>query len=230
MMRPLFFGWFTGAMTFTRIKICGITRPDDALAATDLGADAIGLVFYGRSARAVSFDIAAAIASVIPPFVSIVALFVDEQAETIRRIVERLPIDLIQFHGDESPEFCGQFGRPWVKAVRVQPGLDLTAECARYSGARALLLDSWQEGAHGGTGTSFDWQLAALDLPLPVVLAGGLHAGNVGAAISALQPAAVDVSSGVESGPGIKDANRMEQFIAAVRTADRDVNGVVNVN
>lgn len=217
-------------MATTRIKICGITRPDDARAATDNGADAIGLVFYGKSPRAVSIDRATAIAAVIPPFVSIVALFVDESASAIQATLDSLPIDLIQFHGDESAEFCKQFGRPWLKAVRVRPGLDLAAECARYQGARGVLLDSWQEGVQGGTGKTFDWQLAAVNLPLPVVLAGGLHAGNVGAAISAVQPAAVDVSGGVESSPGIKDLQRIQQFIAAVRTADGQLDGVVNVN
>lgn len=217
-------------MATTRIKICGITRPDDARAATDHGADAIGLVFYGKSPRAVNIDRATAIAAVIPPFVSIVALFVDEAASTIRATLDSLPIDLIQFHGDESAEFCKQFGRPWLKAVRVRPGLDLAAECARYHGARGVLLDSWQEGVQGGTGKTFSWQLAEVKLPLPVVLAGGLHAGNVGAAISAVQPAAVDVSGGVESSPGIKDSQRVQQFIAAVRTADRQLDGVVNVN
>lgn len=215
-------------MAYTRIKICGITRADDARAATDCGADAIGLVFYGKSPRAVTFDKAAAVAAVIPPFVSIVALFVDEQPDTIRQALETLPIDLIQFHGDESPHFCRQFGRPWIKALRVREGVDLATECARYRGARAVLLDSWQEGVPGGTGTSFDWKLAAGALPLPVVLAGGLHAGNVGAAMRTLQPVAVDISGGVESSPGVKDVRRMQQFVAAVRAADRQKDGVVH--
>lgn len=217
-------------MAPTRIKICGITRPADARAATDSGADAIGLVFYDKSPRAVTVENAAAIACVVPPFVNVVALFVDESANTIQHALDTLPIDLIQFHGDESPEFCRQFGRPWVKALRVRSGLDLAAECLRYRGARGVLLDSWQDGVPGGTGKTFDWQLAASKLPLPVVLAGGLHAGNVGDAIRALQPAAVDVSGGVEISPGIKDARRIEQFIAAVKTADRQRDELANVN
>jgi phosphoribosylanthranilate isomerase len=217
-------------MATTRIKICGITRPEDAQAAADNGADAIGLVFYDKSTRAVNIDSAMAIAAVIPPFVSIVALFVDEEKSGVQEVLDSLPIDLIQFHGDESAAFCQQFGRPWLKAVRVRPGLDLTVECARYHGARGVLLDNWQEGVQGGTGKTFDWDLAAVKLPLPVVLAGGLHAGNVGMAISAVQPAAVDVSGGVESSPGIKDVQRIQQFIAAVRTADGQMDGVANVS
>lgn len=208
-------------MASTRIKICGITRPDDALAATDSGADAIGLVFYERSPRGVSVEQATAITAVTPPFVSIVALFVDAQASTIQGILDALPIDLIQFHGDESAEFCRQFGRPWIKALRVRPGLDLRAASERYGDARAVLLDSWQEGVPGGTGKSFDWRLATNALSRPVVLAGGLHAGNVGEAIDALRPAAVDVSGGVESALGRKDARRIQDFVTAVRIADR---------
>lgn len=217
-------------MASTRIKICGITRPDDARAAVEHGADAIGLVFYGKSPRFVSLDVAADIAAVVPPFVSIVALFVDEPANDIQRTLERVPIDLIQFHGDESAQFCQQFNRPWIKALRVRPGLDLVGECARYRSARGVLLDSWQEGVPGGTGKSFDWPLAAGPLPLPIVLAGGLHAGNVAVAINTLHPAAVDVSGGVESSPGIKDVQRIQQFITAVRIADRMSGGVGNDN
>lgn len=217
-------------MASTRIKICGITRPEDALAAIDNGADAIGLVFHGKSPRFVSNQKAAAIAAVVPPFVSIVALFVDESPSVIQRTLDALPVDLIQFHGAEPEEFCRQFGRPWIKAVRVLPDMDLTAECERYSNARGVLLETWKEGVPGGTGMTWDWQLATVKLPLPVILAGGLHAGNVDAAIKALQPAAVDVSSGVESSPGIKDVKRIQQFTAAVRAADRQMYGVVNGN
>lgn len=204
-------------MATTRIKICGITREEDALAVVDSGADAIGLVFYSASPRAVTVDRAAALAAVIPPFVSVVALFVDEPAESIERILHSVPIDLIQFHGDESAEFCRQFNRPWIKALRVRPSVDIAQECRNYQGARGVLLDSWQPGVPGGTGTSFDWQLPPAHLPLPIVLAGGLHEHNVGDAIRTLRPAAVDVSGGVESSPGIKDAGRIQRFIAAVR-------------
>ena len=207
-------------MPHTRIKICGITSIADAGAAVDAGADAIGMVFYPGSPRAVTLAQAAQIARAVPPFVTLVALFVDEPAENIRRIVETLPINLIQFHGEETGEFCGQFQRPWIKALRVQPGIDLVAHCAQYGAARAILLDSWQQGVPGGTGRTFDWDLARARLPLPLVLAGGLDAGNVGAAISLLRPAAVDVSGGVEASPGRKDAGKIKRFIAAVRAAD----------
>ncbi|MEZ5572372.1 MAG: phosphoribosylanthranilate isomerase [Halioglobus sp.] len=216
-------------MASTRIKICGITRQADACAAADSGADAIGLVFYSRSPRAVSIEQALDIVAVVPPFVSVVALFVDEPAASIERTLSVVPIDVLQFHGDEPPAFCQQFGRPWIKALRVKPELDITSNCAAYHRARAVLLDTWQEDLPGGTGKSFDWNLTPGSLPLPFVLAGGLHEGNVGDAIRMLRPAAVDVSGGVESAPGIKDAQKIQQFIAAVRAADDQVYGVVNV-
>ena len=220
MMRPYFLQAL-GKMASTRIKICGMTRPEDARTATDCGADAIGMIFYAGSARAVTVEQAVEVAAVVPPFVTIVALFVNEPAASIERILGSVPIDLIQFHGDESPEFCQQFGRPWIKALRVKPGLDIVAECEKFSAARAVLLDSWKEGEPGGTGTSFDWQSATDELPLSLVLAGGLHEGNVGDAIGVLHPAAVDVCSGVELSPGIKDALKIQRFIEAVRRADQ---------
>lgn len=227
----LFFVQITNHVAYTRIKICGITRVEDAQAAVGAGADAIGLVFYARSPRAVTAEQAAAIVAVVPPFVTVVALFVDEPAQNIARILESVPIDLLQFHGDETPEFCQQFNRPWLKAVRVKPGTDLAAHCEPFSSARALLLDSWVEGVPGGTGKTFDWRLASKKLPLPVVLAGGLDEHNVGDAIASLKPAAVDVSGGVEQSPGIKDAASIVRFIAAVRAADTrldttELNGV----
>jgi len=215
-------------VTHTRIKICGITRPEDAQAAVAGGADAIGLVFYAGSPRAVSIDQARRIAAVVPPFVSVVALFVDELADDIMRILESVPIDLIQFHGDESAAFCQQFGRPWVKALRVRPDTDLAAACHTYRAARGVLLDSWQEGVPGGTGKTFDWQLATRELPLPLILAGGLNADNVGAAIGLVQPAAVDVSGGVEQSQGIKHPGKIRQFISAVRAADQQLDGLAN--
>lgn len=186
------------------------------------GADAIGLVFYAGSPRAVGLEQAAEIAAAVPPFVTVVALFVDEPVELVERTLQRVPVDLIQFHGEETPAFCRQFARPWVKALRVRPGLDIRSACEQYGGARGVLLDSWQQGVPGGTGRTFDWALAPHDLPLPVVLAGGLNAGNVGAAIARLRPAAVDVSGGVESAPGIKDRTKIARFVAAVRAVDRD--------
>jgi len=215
-------------MATTRIKICGITTKEDARAAVSCGADAIGLVFYANSPRSVSIDQAAQISAIVPPFVSVVGLFVDEPAASVERILSSVGIDLIQFHGDETPQFCQQFGRPWIKALRVRPGLDLSGACHQYGGARGVLLDSWQDGIPGGTGKTFDWQLALGELSLPVVLAGGLHDGNVGNAIATLHPAAVDVSGGVERSPGIKDVYKIRQFIAAVRAADHQLDGVEN--
>lgn len=186
------------------------------------GADAIGLVFYAGSPRAVGLEQAAEITAAVPPFVTVVALFVDEPVELVERTLQHVPVDLIQFHGEETPAFCRQFARPWVKALRVRPGLDIRSACEQYGGARGVLLDSWQQGVPGGTGRTFDWALAPHHLPLPVVLAGGLNAGNVGAAIARLRPAAVDVSGGVESAPGIKDRTKIARFVAAVRAVDRD--------
>jgi phosphoribosylanthranilate isomerase len=208
-------------LAYTRIKICGITRPEDAQTAAASGADAIGLVFYAPSPRAVDIGQAAEITAALPPFVTVVALFVDEPAAVIERTLEVVPVDVIQFHGDESPEFCSRFRRPWLKALRVRPDLDIAAACAAYRGARGVLLDSWQDNLPGGTGKTFDWALAPRDLPRPVVLAGGLNDRNVAAAISRVRPAAVDVSGGVESSPGIKDPARIERFVAAVRAADQ---------
>lgn len=212
-------------MIHTRIKICGITSPGDAQAVVASGADAIGLVFYTGSPRAVTVEQAQGIVAVVPPFVSVVALFVDEAADAITRILDTVQVDLIQFHGDESAEFCRQFGRPWVKALRVRPRLNLEAACRNYHGARGVLLDSWQEGVPGGTGRVFDWQLAATELSLPVVLAGGLRAENVGSAIARVRPAAVDVSGGVEHSPGIKNSEEIRRFVAAVRAADQQLDG-----
>lgn len=207
-------------MTHTRIKICGITRVEDAGAAIASGADAIGLVFYTSSPRNVSVEQAAEIVASVPPFVTVVALFVNELPENILRILNAVAIDQIQFHGDESAAFCEQFQRPWVKALRVRPELDIRLACGDFAAARGILLDSWQDGVPGGTGKTFDWQLAPRDLPLPVVLAGGLDPGNVGDAVAQLRPAAVDISGGVESSPGLKDAEKIRQFTAAVRAAD----------
>ncbi|MFT4518579.1 MAG: phosphoribosylanthranilate isomerase [Halioglobus sp.] len=210
-------------MVTTRIKICGITTPDDARTAVGCGADAIGLVFYSKSTRAVSLDQAKSIAAAVPPFVTVVALFVNETADNIAKVLAAVPIDLIQFHGDESGEFCRQFLRPWIKALRVQPDTNIEEECRQYEGARGVLLDSWQEGVPGGTGKRFDWSLADVALALPVVLAGGLDAANVGGAVAQLRPVGVDVSGGVESAPGVKDATKIAQFISAVRSADQEV-------
>lgn len=222
---PYFQAQFNEQVTYTRIKICGITSAEDARVAVDCGADAIGLVFYPPSPRAVTASQAAEIVAAVPPFVTVVALFVDEPAKSIRRILDSVPADLLQFHGEEPATFCEQFQRPWMKALRVQADMDLVARCRQYHAARAVLLDSWQEGVPGGTGRPFDWDLARGALPLPVVLAGGLDAGNVGEAVARLRPAAVDVSGGVEESPGHKDGRKIKRFVAAVRAADALVNG-----
>ena len=206
-------------MLSTRVKICGITREADARAAAAAGADAIGLVFYPDSPRAVNLEQAKEIAENVPPFLTVVALFVDEPADVVMRTLNRVPVDVIQFHGDETPEFCAQFRRPWIKALRMKPGIDVAGEFGRFAGARGMLLDAWQEGKPGGTGQVFDWSLAAQDnYSMPLVLAGGLHPDNVAEAVMSVRPAAVDVSGGVESAPGIKDEAQMRRFVSAVRS------------
>lgn len=215
-------------MTRTRIKICGITRPEDARTAIDGGADALGLVFYSKSPRSVSLEQAREIAEVVPPFVSLVTLFVNETADAIFHVLQELPVSLLQFHGEETTEFCSQFQRPWIKALRVRPTMDVVAECDRFAGSSGVLLDAFQEGTPGGTGKTFDWSLAQVTLPRPWVLAGGLNALNVGEAIARLRPAAVDVSGGVEASPGIKCPEKINEFVAAVRAADLELDGSNN--
>lgn len=206
-------------MTAVRSKICGITRVEDALAAVAAGADAIGLVFYAPSLRAVGLERAREILRALPPFVTTVGLFVDATRGEVEALLEALPLDLLQFHGDETPADCEGFGRPYMKALRVRPGLDLHAQAQRYAGAQALLLDTFVPGVPGGTGESFDWDLVPHDLAKPVVLAGGLTPENVGEAIRRVRPFAVDVSGGVEQARGVKDAAMIEAFIRAVRHA-----------
>ena len=201
----------------TRIKICGITRVEDMLAAAHSGADALGLVFYDRSPRYVSSKQAAQLAAAIPPFVTLVGLFVNPSAEAVHEILQKVPLDVLQFHGEEEPKFCAQFNRPYLKAVRVKYGVDLVQCAARYKDAQGLLLDAFIEGTHGGTGVSFDWTLIPHNLPLPVVLSGGLHVDNVADAIKQVRPWAVDVSSGVEAAKGIKDVAKIATFINEVK-------------
>ena len=200
----------------TRIKICGITRVQDGLAAARLGAHAIGLVFYDASARAVDAQQARSIVDILPPFVTTVGLFVNAEAAAIRETLAKVPLQLLQFHGDETPDYCAAFGVPYLKAVRVRPGVDLLQYARDFRTARGLLLDAYVEGVHGGTGATFDWSLIPQSLPLPIVLSGGLDADNVAAAVRAVRPWAVDVSSGVESAKGIKDAAKMEAFMNGV--------------
>jgi phosphoribosylanthranilate isomerase len=203
-----------------RIKICGITRVEDALAAAEAGADAIGLVFYAKSPRAVSVQQARAIVAALPPFVTSVGLFVDASRCELGEILDAVPLDMLQFHGNETAEACSGYHRPYLKALRVKPGDDIAARAAEYPGAAGILLDTYVEGVPGGTGAAFDWSLIPHDLRRPLVLAGGLHAGNVQQAIRQVRPYAVDVSGGVEASKGIKDAEKIRAFIRQCRAAD----------
>lgn len=204
----------------TAVKICGITRAEDALAAARAGAHAIGLVFYEPSPRYVQPARAAEIIRALPPFITTVGLFVDAPATTVRAVLAQAAVQTLQFHGAEPPEFCRQFGRPYFKTVRMKPGVDLLQYARDYQDAKALLLDSYVEGLHGGSGAAFDWSLVPPGLPLPVILSGGLTVENVGDAVRRVRPSAVDVSSGVESAKGVKDAARIAAFIKGVRNAD----------
>jgi phosphoribosylanthranilate isomerase len=203
----------------TRIKICGLTRLDDLLAAVQAGADAIGLVFYPPSPRHVDLKTAAELARAVPPLVTIVGLFVNADPSLVKETLAAVPIHLLQFHGDEDESYCRQFDRPYMKAVRVKPGMDLVQYADGFPSAQAILLDAFVEG-YGGGGKVFDWALIPPALGKPIVLSGGLDAGNVGEAISRVRPAAVDVSSGVEAVRGIKDAEKIRAFVAAVRAAE----------
>lgn len=203
----------------TRVKICGITRPGDAIAAAEAGADAIGLVFYPPSPRYLSAERAVEIRDALPPFVQTVALFVNPDAAQVAQVIGRVKPGMLQFHGEETAEFCEQFGMPYVKACRVKPGVDLLKYLHPFSGAAAWLLDSFVE-AYGGVGERFDWSLVPAKMARPLVLSGGLERGNVAGAVRQLRPWGVDVSSGVESAKGIKDAAKIAAFIAEVRNAD----------
>lgn len=200
----------------TRIKICGLTRTEDVKVAVDAGADAIGLVFYPPSPRYVDLKTAAELVRAIPPFVSVVGLFVNADPATVNETLAAVPLHLLQFHGEEDENYCRQFNRPYLKAARVKPGMDLVQYAARYPSAQAILLDAFVDG-YGGGGKVFDWSQIPPDLAKSIVLSGGLDVGNVGKAVVRVRPAAVDVSSGVESAKGIKDAEKIRAFIAAVR-------------
>ena len=209
-------------MNRTRVKICGITRPEHARAAAGAGADAIGLVFYEPSPRFVTRAQAAAVCAALPPLVSVVGLFVNPAPGEVEATVAGLPVDLLQFHGEEPPELCAGAGKPYVKAVRVRTRDDVVAAAARHPEARALLLDAHHDALWGGTGTRFDWNVVPGDAGHPVVLAGGLTPENVAGAIRLVRPFAVDVSGGVESAPGEKDPERMERFMKEVASAEAD--------
>lgn len=206
-------------MQRTRVKICGITRDCDLDAAVVAGVDALGFVFYPPSPRYLNLSLATQLARRVPPFVARVGLFVNAEPAFVRTVLDVVPLDVLQFHGEETADYCGQFGKPYLKAARVRPGLDLLEFARAYPAAQGLLLDAWVEG-YGGAGQSFDWSLIPEALPMPVVLSGGLCVDNVAEAIVKLRPFAVDVSSGVEEAKGIKAARKIAAFIAAVRMAD----------
>src|SRR5574343_682736 len=200
----------------TRIKVCGLTRVEDIQVAVAAGVDAIGLVFYADSPRAVTIERAQALCRHIPPFVTVVGLFVNASRAEVHRVIEAVPLNLLQFHGDETVAQCEGFGLPYLRAARVRPGVDLLEFASQFPSARALLLDTWTP-AYGGSGESFDWSLITSSCTLPVILSGGLNPGNVADAIRQVRPAAVDVSSGVESAKGIKDVEKIRAFVNAVR-------------
>lgn len=204
----------------TRVKICGLTRPEDALEAARLGADALGLVFYPASPRCVTIEQAAAIIRVLPPFVTTVGLFVNAAAAEVAEVLDRVPLGLLQFHGEETPDYCAGFRRPYIKAVRMREGVDVPKLARTYSEAAGLLLDAYEAGVPGGTGRSFDWNRIPKEAGKPLVLAGGLDPSNVRAAVERARPYAVDVSSGVEVSKGIKDFAKMAAFVRGVQIAD----------
>lgn len=205
----------------TRVKICGFTQVDDALAAAKLGVDAIGLVFYPPSPRSVTIQQAVEIVSAMPAFVTVVALFVDEQESTIREILAQVSIDCLQFHGDETADVCNIYNKPYMKAIRMRDGVDIIAIAAQYKDASALLLDAYHPGIQGGSGSQFNWNLVPKQCSLPVILAGGLEVDNVKQAVETIKPYALDVSSGVEVKKGIKDVAKMAAFIQAINESDR---------
>jgi phosphoribosylanthranilate isomerase len=206
-------------VTRTRIKFCGITRPDDARLAAELGVDALGLVFTPRSRRRVELATAAAIRRALPPFVAAVALFMDDEPGWIAQVIDAVQPDLLQFHGSETAEFTGAFARPYLKAVPMASVGDVAAYAAQHPAAAGFLLDSHATGTAGGSGAAFDWTRVPRDFGRPLLLAGGLDAHNVAQAIALARPYAVDVSSGVEAAPGVKDAAKMRAFVDAVRAA-----------
>jgi phosphoribosylanthranilate isomerase len=203
----------------TRVKVCGITRPADARAAAQAGADAIGLVFYPPSPRYLSTERAVEIRDALPPFVQSVALFVNPDAPQVAQVIGRVKPALLQFHGEETPQFCAQFGLPYVKACRMKPGVDALEYLRPFSSAAAWLFDS-HVAEYGGVGESFDWSLVPAQRQRAVILSGGLSPANVAEAVRRMRPWGVDVSSGVESAKGLKDAAKIAAFIAEVRNAD----------
>lgn len=210
---------FNREIIVTRIKICGITRTEDALTAVEAGADAIGLVFYPASPRNVAIEQATKICRALPPFITTVGLFVNASYQAVTEISTKLSLGLLQFHGDESAEYCEQFKQPWIKALRVQATTNIVEEMRPYNKAQGILLDSYVAGVQGGTGISFDWSLIPQQTDKPIILAGGLTVDNVQQAIQVSKPYAVDVSGGVELAKGIKDPTKIVAFINQVKTA-----------
>lgn len=206
--------------TRTRAKICGVTRPQDGVLAAANGADAIGLVFFAKSPRAVDVAQARAVIVALPPFITSVGLFVNAEAAEVERILAEIPLDLLQFHGNETPAYCNQFTRPYIKAVRMADGVDLELVAQQYAEAKALLVDSYQKGVPGGTGHTFDWARIPRGMDKPIILAGGLGPENIEQAVCQVRPYAVDVSSGVEAAKGIKDADKIAAFMRGVNKAD----------
>ncbi|WP_066569051.1 phosphoribosylanthranilate isomerase [Snodgrassella sp. CFCC 13594] len=207
-------------MSVIRCKVCGMTRPEDALLAADLGADAIGVIFYSGSKRYVSPAQAERVVRALPPFVTAVGLMVNMAADEIGAILQQVPLDVLQFHGDESPAFCRQFGRPYIKAVRVGAREHIQAAADAYADARALLFDAAVAGQYGGTGQTFDWQMLPEHLNSPWILSGGLNPDNITQAIVQTRAMAVDIASGVESSPGIKDAAKMAALMEGIKRAE----------
>ena len=207
-------------MIRTRIKICGIREGIHGLAAANAGADAIGFVFHKDSSRYVTPSAAANVAAVLPPFVTTVGLFVNATDRKIKDTLRAVRLDMLQFQGDEEPDFCASFGLPYVRAVRIEEGTDLLEWAGRFSSARALLTDTYVPGERGGTGKTFDWSVIPKDLPIPLILSGGLNSDNVGRAVREVKPWAVDVSSGVEASRGVKDPKKIVDFIRSVQRED----------
>ena len=205
----------------TRVKICGITRIEDALTAIRLGANAIGFIFWDKSTRYIDPKEARKIVMALPPFVTVVGVYVNPSSEWVEETCSIAGLNLLQFHGDELPEFCSQFLLPYIKAVRIRSGIDLLQYAAQYSSSNGLLLDSYVEGVPGGTGRTFEWSLIPENLSLPLIVSGGLYPKNVCEAIREAKPWAVDVSSGVEVTKGIKDADKIAAFMTGVRNGEK---------
>ena len=206
------------SVSVTRVKVCGLTTPDSAELSMNAGADAIGLVFYPRSVRHVNdLVLAREIALAAGPFVTVVALLVDASTAFIETLLKTVPVNVLQFHGNETEEQCKRYGHPYIKALRMKPNMDVLAAMASFDSAQGILLDAYVSGVPGGTGKQFDWERVPLLPPKPIILAGGLTAENVGQAIATTRPYAVDVSGGVEASPGVKSAEKVRQFIDSVK-------------